>query len=113
MFLSGIFFFSFLKWANFFLFVWIATFSINYILLITHYEDLSIKEAVKLTFKLSIFKSILYGLNFMIIIGTLILLIILPVYFTTVGVGLIAMLLLGNFQMLKEYIDNLIKEKKV
>lgn len=49
----------------------------------------------------------------MIIIGTLILLIILPVYFTTVGVGLIAMLLLGNFQMLKEYIDNLIKEKKV
>ena len=112
MFLNDSVNFEFFKWMNLFLFVLVAAFSINYLLVLANFDNLSVKQACILTATLSLVKSVRYALSLMILVGALFLFSALPNYFSMVDMGIISLLLLGNFYPIKEQIIEISKENK-
>lgn len=97
--------FDSLRWLNVLILIASITFSLNYFLLLSRFEITSFKQALSLTVKLSIIKSIRCSLNFMIIIGSWLLLNFIPIYLALFGVGIVGLLLLLNFEPVFEFVQ--------
>lgn len=93
------------KWLNMFILTLLITFILNYLLVIANFEAIPLTNAVVVTLKLSLVKSVRYALSLMIVIGSYVLLSSVPIYLALFGIGIIALLLLGNFQPIVECIQ--------
>lgn len=95
---------SLFRWLNVFIIVLLVTFTLNFLLLEVHF-DLPLKKSIQTTLQLSIIKSGRYSLAFMILIGTYILMNSMTVYLLLFGMGIVALLLLGNFKPIADMLS--------
>ncbi len=100
-----------LWWLNLILLAVLITYLIN-LLLVCSSWPIPLKKALEITAKLSIVKSVRYNLNFVIILGTILILRLFPVYLFIFGISLSLLLCVVNFQPVVEYVDGRPENKK-
>ncbi len=93
-----------LQLMNLFILVAGTTFFLNYCLLRVFYPQAAVADGLLTTAKLSILKSGRYGMSFMLVLGSFILLSSVSVYLFFFGIGAAALLLLLNYRPIAEYI---------
>lgn len=97
--------FSGMKMLFMFLLVILGSFVINLYLLTMTYESISLKKAILTTLQLSILKSGRYAIGFIIVLSTFVIVSLIPIYSFFFGVGMMAWLLVINYQKIEEFIE--------
>ncbi|WP_312093112.1 hypothetical protein [Niallia sp.] len=98
-----------LFWLNILFLLVLITFTINFLIVMVSWKQ-TIKETAILTMKLAIVKSIRSNLNFLILIGTFILLKLFPIYLLMFGASVAILLCMINFKPVIDFVNRKIEE---
>ncbi|AYV68041.1 MULTISPECIES: hypothetical protein [Niallia] len=98
-----------LFWLNILFLLVLITFTINFLIVMANWKQ-TIKETAILTIKLAIVKSIRSNLNFLILIGTFILLKLFPIYLLMFGASVAILLCMINFKPVIDFVNREIEE---
>lgn len=102
---------SFMKWVFFALFCLLCTFLCTFLIVWTQWKQQP-KDAAVLTLKLALVKPVQYNLNFLILLGTIVILSMNPVYLFLYGASIGVFLMYKNFQPVIRFVEERPENRK-